>query len=164
MSVRFLSWGAFLAVVSCLVGCTNGKGDQEPDGSADTGLSDEGVVEKESEIETESDSNPENTTAEHDTTIEDETDDTDTYSGVESDAGTSDDVYGTVEGWAYLAGQSEHDGVLVTLNDTTGFSDVTDSSGYFVIEEIPPNAYTVTAALAGYEEQTSDMFWEQELG
>ncbi|WP_225408722.1 carboxypeptidase regulatory-like domain-containing protein [Stigmatella hybrida] len=57
-----------------------------------------------------------------------------------------------VSGTVLLEGQSSHEGITVTLEDTA-FSTTTDAQGRFVFEGVVPGAYFLVASKDGYEEQ-----------
>ncbi len=79
--------------------------------------------------------------------------DSDADADADGDADT-----GTIDGFALLQGQTEHTGVEVVINELTGFQGHTDSTGTYSILDVPTGAYTVTATLAGYADQTSSPF------
>ena len=74
---------------------------------------------------------------------------------VEADSGRET---GTVNGHVFLNGQADHTGITVVLDGGTGLQNLTDSTGFYQIESVPPGVYTITASLVGYEARTSSAF------
>ena len=73
-------------------------------------------------------------------------DDDSTADGGSTDPGA--DV-GAVDGFVTLQDESDHAGVTISLGGTD--QDTTSNeTGYYLLEEVAPGAYTVTASLAGY--------------
>lgn len=93
-----------------------------------------------------------------DATLSDVEPTTDVFEPVEVfeiDVGTNT---GIVNGYVFLNGQADHTGVSVVLTGETGHQDLSDSTGFYQIEMVPPGAYNVTANLVGYQAQDSSPF------
>ena len=61
----------------------------------------------------------------------------------------------SIEGYAFLEGETDHSGITITLSGPEQYAATTDSSGYYYMAGMQDGTYALSASKDGYMTETS---------